>query len=159
MSATIGKAAKHAGVRPSALRYYESVGLLPNLPRSSGRRLYDAAAMERLSVIQLAKRAGFSIDEIRTLVRGQHGTTPSQRWRELAQRKLRDLDLVVEQANAMRRILMRGIKCNCTTLDECVFCAFGRDSNGRSKHHAKSSNGSAPAPLLRRGLHQQGRVR
>lgn len=150
MLTTIGQAAKRCGVRPSALRYYESVGLLPDLPRSSGRRTYDAAAMQRLSVIQLAKRAGFSIREIRTLVRGPHGTSPSERWKDLAHRKLRDLDSMVEQANEMRRILLRGIKCRCATLDECVFCAFGQDRSRRTK--AAGGESAASSELLRRRL-------
>jgi MerR family transcriptional regulator, redox-sensitive transcriptional activator SoxR len=150
MHATIGEAAKRCGVRPSALRYYESAGLLGNLPRSSGRRLYDAAALQRLSVIQLAKRAGFSIGEIRTLVRGPHGTSPSERWRALAQRKLEDIDSMVEQANEMRRILLRGLKCRCTTLDECVFCAFGHNHNARRRKATGAI--AAPSEFLRRRL-------
>jgi MerR family redox-sensitive transcriptional activator SoxR len=154
MLATIGQAAKQCGVRPSALRYYESVGLLPSLPRASGRRLYDAAALQRLSVIQLAKRAGFSISEIRTLVRGPHGTSPSDRWRELAQRKLHDLDSMVEQASEMRRILLRGLKCRCTTLDECVFCAFGQNQNAaRARRSGSVAAATAiPSDFLRRRL-------
>jgi MerR family redox-sensitive transcriptional activator SoxR len=154
MLATIGQAARQCGVRPSALRYYESAGLLPNLPRSSGRRLYDAAALERLAVIQLAKRAGFSISEIRTLVRGAHGSSPSERWRELAQRKLRDLDSMVAQANEMRRILARGLKCRCTTLDECVFCAFGQNrASGKPAGKNAGANGvGRRSELVRRRL-------
>jgi MerR family transcriptional regulator, redox-sensitive transcriptional activator SoxR len=154
MLATIGQAAKRCGVQPSALRYYESVGLLPNLPRSSGRRLYDAAALQRLAVIQLAKRAGFSISEIRTLVRGPHGSSPSERWRDLARRKLDDINLMVEQANEMRRILLRGMKCRCTTLDECVFCAFGQNRSARSARRNKSDETEtvAPSEFLRRRL-------
>lgn len=62
---TIGETARRAGVRPSALRYYESVGLLDAPRRISGRRRYDSQVLNRLSVIRLAQDAGFTIAEIR----------------------------------------------------------------------------------------------
>lgn len=62
---TIGEVARRAGLRPSALRYYESVGILSPPQRVSGQRRYDATALQRIALIQLAQRAGFTIAEIR----------------------------------------------------------------------------------------------
>ncbi|MCP4428101.1 MAG: MerR family transcriptional regulator, partial [Chloroflexi bacterium] len=68
---TIGKLAKQAGVRPSALRYYEAEGLLsPNGRSDSGYRLYNPEAAQRLHLIQRAQRLGFSLVDIRTLLNG-----------------------------------------------------------------------------------------
>lgn len=68
---TIGQLAKKAGVRTSALRYYEAEGLLVSDGRSdSGYRLYQPEAIQRLNLIQRAQRLGFSLADIRTLLEG-----------------------------------------------------------------------------------------
>ena len=79
----IGEVAARAGVRVSLIRYYEDVGLLPEPERVSGQRRYDQSVLRRLAVIDVAQRAGLSLDEIRELV--EHGNDPmSDRLRELA---------------------------------------------------------------------------
>src|ERR1700732_2577493 len=89
---TITQVAKQFGLRPSALRYYEQIGILLPANRVSGRRRYDGAALRRLAVIQRARQLGFSLDEIRELFGGfRPGTPASQRWQELSQRKLAEL--------------------------------------------------------------------
>src|SRR3954464_13253668 len=83
----IGDVARTAGVRKSLIRYYELIGLLPEAPRVSGQRRYDASVLRRLAVIDVAQRAGLSLDEIRDLL--ELGTDPlSPRLRELAERRL-----------------------------------------------------------------------
>lgn len=68
---TIGQLAKRVGVRPSALRYYEQEGLLqPDGRSEAGYRLYAPKAVDRLRLIQRAQRLGFSLADIRTLLRG-----------------------------------------------------------------------------------------
>ena len=68
---TIGQLAKAVGVRTSALRYYETEGLLAANGRSdSGYRLYKPEAVERLRLIQRAQRLGFSLADIRILLDG-----------------------------------------------------------------------------------------
>ena len=84
---TIGEVARRAGVSPSAIRYYESVGLVEPERRSSGRRLYGEVAVERLALISFAKGAGFTLDEVRQLIDGFPKETPvGARWTELATR-------------------------------------------------------------------------
>src|SRR5262245_24199666 len=56
---TVGAVARQARLRASAIRYYESAGLLPAPIRVSGWRRYDETILGRLAVIELAKRAGF----------------------------------------------------------------------------------------------------
>ncbi len=58
---TIGQVALKAGLRASAIRYYEAQGLLPPAPRHGGKRVYDASILVRLSAIDLAKTAGFTL--------------------------------------------------------------------------------------------------
>lgn len=65
---SIGEVARRAGIQPSALRYYESIGLMPAPRRVSGRRRYDESAVRMLKIVQLAQSAGFSIAEIQVLL-------------------------------------------------------------------------------------------
>lgn len=106
----IGEAARLAGVAPSTLRYYEAAGLLPPPERRSGRRRYDPAVLQRLAVIDAAKEAGFSLEEIRELLDGLDGTLPSpERWQEMAARKLPVVEERIRAAQRVRRLLIEGI--------------------------------------------------
>jgi MerR family transcriptional regulator, redox-sensitive transcriptional activator SoxR len=117
---SIGAVARRAGLRPSALRYYEQVGLIAPQPRSSGRRRYDAGVFNALAVITFAKRAGFSIAETRLLLTGFGvDVTASARWRHMARRKQAELDQTIANARRMKNVLEMTLTCRCMTLDEC----------------------------------------
>jgi MerR family redox-sensitive transcriptional activator SoxR len=117
----IGEIARQAGVRTSALRYYESVGLLPAPRRVNGRRRYDADIIQRLTLIQLAQRAGFTIAEIQTLLNGfDTETPPAARWKALARQKLQQLDAQIAQAQQMKQLLQAGLECGCLRWEDCV---------------------------------------
>jgi MerR family transcriptional regulator, redox-sensitive transcriptional activator SoxR len=117
---TITQVAKQFGLRSSALRYYEQIGILLPANRVSGRRRYDGAALRRLAVVQRARQLGFSLDEIRELFGGfRPGTPASQRWRELSRRKLVELDASVERIMIMQKLLRQMDNCRCDALDEC----------------------------------------
>ncbi len=62
---TISEVARTFGLRPSAIRYYEQVGILPEALRTSGQRRYDGSVLRRLAVIQRAQQTGFTLDEIK----------------------------------------------------------------------------------------------
>ena len=95
----IGEIARQAGIRPSALRYYESIGLLPTPKRVNGRRRYDQRTVQMLRVVQLAQHAGFTVAEIQMLLHGfAPDTPPAARWQALAHQKLRELDTVIAHA-------------------------------------------------------------
>jgi MerR family redox-sensitive transcriptional activator SoxR len=124
-SMSIGQVASRAGVRPSTLRYYESVGLLPPPERKNGRRRYDGEVLrevlDRLAVVRVAQQAGFTISEIRMLLDGfAEDTPPSERWRVLAQAKLPEVEALVERALGMKDLLERGLRCECLRLEECA---------------------------------------
>ena len=124
-SMSIGEVARSTGVRLSALRYYEGVGLLLPLPeRANGRRRYDAEllreVLDRLAVVRVAQQAGFTISEIRTLLYGfSEDTLPSERWRVLAQDKRPEVEALVERALSMKDLLERGLRCECLHLEKC----------------------------------------
>jgi MerR family redox-sensitive transcriptional activator SoxR len=116
----IGEVASRAGLRPSAIRYYESIGLLPEPDRVAGRRRYAPEALQTLAVIGAAQRAGLSLGEIRELLTASNGRSPvSERLRAIAQRKLPDVEALIERALLVRGWLEAAADCRCPTLEEC----------------------------------------
>jgi MerR family transcriptional regulator, redox-sensitive transcriptional activator SoxR len=116
----IGEVARRVGLRPSALRYYEQVGLIAPQPRVGGQRQYDSSVFSTLAVIEFAKRAGFSIAETKLLFTGFGSeVTASARWRAMADRKQKELDLAIASARRMKRLLSLARECRCVTLEQC----------------------------------------
>ncbi len=116
----IGEVAERAGVRSSALRYYESVGLLPEARRQSGQRRYGPEVLLQLAGIRVAQQAGFKVSEIRQLFYGfPEEASPSQRWAELAHEKVMEIEDLIRRARKMKFLLEEGIRCGCSSLDEC----------------------------------------
>lgn len=120
-SLAIGEVARQAGIRASAIRYYEQAGLIPSPRRVAGRRRYDVAILESLDLIRLAQRAGFTIQEVRTLLHGfRHSTPASERWRKMADRKIAELSERIAEARRMQDLLELLTECDCDSLGECV---------------------------------------
>lgn len=123
---TIGRLAQRFGLSTSAIRYYERVGLLPQPAREGGRRRYGPQAVRRLEVLLIAKRAGFSLDEARELLqRSVAGPPASDALRDLAARKLSEVEGLIARAHARRAWLLTAADCSCTTLEACAL--FDRD--------------------------------
>jgi MerR family redox-sensitive transcriptional activator SoxR len=121
---TIGEVARRAGVRASAIRYYEGEGLLPEPARAGGQRRYGPEVLNRLAIIGGAQRAGFTIAEIRTLLHGfPAGTPASVRWRVLADPKIAEVDERIARALEMRGLLERARECACTDMEDCLTLA------------------------------------
>jgi MerR family transcriptional regulator, redox-sensitive transcriptional activator SoxR len=126
---TIGQLAQRFGLKTSAIRYYERVGVLPEPERHSGQRRYGADAIKRLEVLDVAKRAGFSLDEARVLLHGADAGTPAfEALRDLAASKLPEVESLITRAQAMRRWLLTATDCNCTTLDVCALFEPGGEN-------------------------------
>ncbi|MGH7499232.1 MAG: MerR family transcriptional regulator [Gemmatimonadales bacterium] len=115
----IGELARRAGISPSAVRYYERVGLLPKPARANGRRIYAADALSRLAVILHARNIGFSITETRQLVSMFPSAAPSARWKVLAAAKLEAMDALIAHAQAMKTMLRLISRCRCDSWEEC----------------------------------------
>jgi MerR family redox-sensitive transcriptional activator SoxR len=118
---SIGEVARTIGVRPSAVRYWEGVGLLERPERVSGKRRYDGEALRRLKTIVRAKAAGFTLGEIRLILAGLSGNAaPSAIWRELATRKLPEVERTIDEAQSLKATLEVGLRCRCATIDRCL---------------------------------------
>jgi MerR family transcriptional regulator, redox-sensitive transcriptional activator SoxR len=123
---TIGTIAREAGIPASAIRYYESIGLLPEPERVNGRRRYDGQTGQRLQIIRFCQQASFTLMEIRDLFFGfARGTHPSARWEALAKQKMHDVDAQIAQLQAMQQLLQEGLQCGCLTMEQCVLWLSG----------------------------------
>jgi MerR family redox-sensitive transcriptional activator SoxR len=117
---TIGQVAQEVGMRPSTLRYYERIGLLPPAERVSGQRRFAPEIEQRLEMIAAAKEIGFSLDEIKLLLDGlSPGSPPSERWQAIAEAKLPEVEKLIGRAQSMKRILEMGLNCECITIADC----------------------------------------
>lgn len=120
MQLSISDVAKQIGLRASAIRYYEQIGILPPAHRVSGQRRYDVTVLHRLTVIQRARQTGFTLGEIKELFFGfRAGTPPSVRWQKLRKRKILELDAMLKHIQSMRALIQQQGKCRCTALEEC----------------------------------------
>jgi MerR family transcriptional regulator, redox-sensitive transcriptional activator SoxR len=118
---TIGELAASSNHKPSAIRFYEKSGLLPNPDRKNGRRVYSSDAVHRLTLIGFAKDTGFSLPEIALLIHGFPGSpTAGARWRKLAQAKIAQLESNIAKARAMESMLRSIMTCRCLTIDQCA---------------------------------------
>lgn len=103
---TIGRIARASGVSIETIRYYEREGLLQAPERSaSGYRLYTPEATERLRFIQRAKRLGFSLQEIGTLLALADQDASSAEVRALASEKLAVIEARLRDLEGMRDAL------------------------------------------------------
>jgi MerR family redox-sensitive transcriptional activator SoxR len=115
----IGELARQTGLRASALRYYEDLGLMPVPERSGGKRFYDDNALDRIAFIQFARACGFRLDEIALLLEGSSAVPVSSRWRQLAVEKLDEMDAIIARAEEMKRYLSTALTCECAEADAC----------------------------------------
>ena len=123
---TIGEVARRVGLKTSAIRYYESVGVLPEPQRIGGQRRYGEDTIGKLRVLDVAKRAGFSLDEAKVLLATSDGDTPAyQELRELAAHKLPEVNALISRAQAMRDWLTTATGCGCESLDVCALFEDG----------------------------------
>jgi MerR family transcriptional regulator, redox-sensitive transcriptional activator SoxR len=125
---SIGEVAEEANVSASAIRFYEHNGLLPEAERASGKRRFGPDAVRRLGIIDVAKQAGFSLEEIRALLDSiDRGAPAHEQLQALAARKLPEVEALVEQARAMRDWLIVASVCGCESLEDCGLFS---DANG-----------------------------
>jgi DNA-binding transcriptional MerR regulator len=107
---TIGELARTTGVATSALRYWEELGLLPAPTRVSGQRRYAKSAVDLVGEILILRDAGFTLRELKVIVT-ERTTGEDKVWRELAQRKLAELDERIAKAQAARTAIIHGLAC------------------------------------------------
>ncbi len=117
----IGELAAQAGLAPSAIRYYEKLGLLPAAERTRGQRRYSSGALDRVLLIRFASEMNFTLAEIKLFLNGFRENTPvSTRWRKLTTRKIAELQQHLAFTRRLLDLLERLQHCRCVALHQCV---------------------------------------
>ena len=128
---TIGEVARRAGLHTSAIRYYESVGLLPAPKRVNGRRRYDENVFQRLGLIQLLRDAGFGIGEIQTLFAAfSDSISVPTVWQAIAATKEAEMEAIIQKAKATQQLLNHARNCQCEQVGDCVVVTFDEGQGG-----------------------------
>lgn len=116
----IGEVARRSGKAPSAIRYYERAGLVPEPERASGRRRYPAQVVRTLAIIETGQRAGMTLDEIRLVLDASPNDAESiERLREVAAKRLPTLTEAIARAQIVQEWLRAAADCCCPSLDGC----------------------------------------
>jgi MerR family redox-sensitive transcriptional activator SoxR len=139
---TIGELAARSGVPTSALRFYESRGLIRSTRTGGNQRRYDRAELRRVAFVRIAQRVGLSLDEItEALARLPGGRTPTKAdWARLSAAWRARLDDQIALLERLRDRLASCIGCGCLSLQRC------RISNPDDE---RAADGPGPAYLLR----------
>ena len=119
---TIGQTAARSGVRTSALRYYESLGLITSERTAGDQRRYARETLRRVAVIRAAQLLGLTLREIRVALNElPQGRTPDRHdWQRLSQTWRGSLDQRIADLQALRNRLSGCIGCGCLSLESCV---------------------------------------
>jgi MerR family redox-sensitive transcriptional activator SoxR len=120
-SLTIGALSERTGVATSALRYYESEGLIHARRSSGGQRRYDRDVLRRVAFIRTAQQVGLTLDEIRASMASlPDNRTPTKRdWERLSAGWRPRLDEQIEMLERLRDRLTNCIGCGCLSLRSC----------------------------------------
>ena len=113
----IAELGRLTGTAPSALRYYERLGLVTPVGRSAGRRTYAAGAAERVALIRLFQDTGFTLAEIATLIRAN--AVRKDAWSRFAQQKIDELEQRINEAQRAKTLLEHSMRCPAPRLPEC----------------------------------------
>jgi len=117
----IGELAGRSGLNASAIRYYETRGLLPAPHRAGGQRRYPANALDRVLLIRFASEMGFTLSEIKVFLNGLRDDSPvGPRWKKLAHRKIQEVERGIQRARRLKSLLEHLLHCRCISLEVCV---------------------------------------
>ena len=119
---TIGELAARSGAAPSALRYYESRGLISSERTAGNQRRYPRAMLRRVAFIRTAQRVGLSLDEIAEALAGlPAGRAPARAdWARLSAAWRPRIDAQIARLERLRDKLDGCIGCGCLSLDRCA---------------------------------------
>jgi len=118
----IGEVAERTGVAASALRYYESEGLISSVRSAGGQRRYRRDQIRRVAFVRVAQRVGLSLEEIReALALLPSGRTPTRAdWARLSRTWRPLLDEQIAVLTRLRDQLDSCIGCGCLSLQRCA---------------------------------------
>jgi MerR family transcriptional regulator, redox-sensitive transcriptional activator SoxR len=118
---TIGEVSTRSGLAPSALRYYESLGLITSTRTSGDRRRFARGVLRRVAVIRAAQQVGLSLDQVRTTFAGfpldvapskRDWTRMSAAWQPLLEQRIAELQQVRDNLSSC-------VGCGCLSMTQC----------------------------------------
>jgi MerR family redox-sensitive transcriptional activator SoxR len=118
---TIGEVATRSGVAASALRYYESMGLITSVRSGGGQRRFRRNVLRRIAFIRVAQQIGLTLDEIATALDSlPERRTPNRGdWQRLSRPWQERIDRRIHELEALRDQLTSCIGCGCLSLRDC----------------------------------------
>jgi len=118
---TIGDVAERTGLAVSAIRFYETKGLITSTRAPSGHRRFRRSMIRRLSFVLISQRLGYSLDEIKAqLDRLPEERNPTERdWSRLARGFASDIEARISGLQLLRSKLDDCIGCGCLSLATC----------------------------------------
>lgn len=141
-----GQVAELTGVNVQTLRYYERRGLVPPPDRShGGHRLYEPDTVERIKLIRVARRLGFTLNEVSDLITGK--PRRQSRLSERAEAKLDEIDRRIADMQLVRRALRIVVEGKCESLTRC---SCDQDSLPLRELMESGPERAAPWPRSRR---------
>jgi MerR family transcriptional regulator, redox-sensitive transcriptional activator SoxR len=138
---SIGEVARRSGVAPSALRFYETRGLIHSARAGSNHRRYHRAMLRRISIIRVAQTLGLSLQEIASAFANlPRDRAPTKRdWASLSSRWGKSLDQRIADLQNLRDRLDGCIGCGCLSMKNCALYNPGDTA---------ATSGSGPRYLL-----------
>ena len=124
---SIGETARRSGVATSALRFYESRGLIFSSRGSGNQRRYHRAMLRRIAIIRIAQTLGLSLSEIKQAFAALPAErTPTRRdWERLSARWGGELDRRIAELQNLRGQLESCIGCGCLSMKNCALYNTG----------------------------------
>jgi len=130
---TITEVSRRSGVASSALRFYETRGLIASQRAGSGHRRYSRAVLRRIAFIVFAQRIGLTLDEVgAALAKLPEGRIPRRGdWARLSSTWTGRIDQRIAELKRLRAGLTECIGCGCLSMDRCAL-ANPADRAGRA---------------------------
>jgi MerR family redox-sensitive transcriptional activator SoxR len=119
---TIGEVSHRSGVAPSALRFYEDIGLVSAERTSGNQRRYPRHVLRRVAFIRAAQRVGLTLDEIqRALDTLPAGRTPTKAdWQKVSREWADRIDRQIDELRRLKSKVTGCVGCGCLSLRTCL---------------------------------------
>ena len=113
--------ARRRGIAASALRYYETRGLLKPQRNRAGQRRYPRSDIRRVSIVIIAKKCSFRLRDIKKLLAplSQNRSPTAAEWALVSQAMRAEWNRKIQQATNLRDQLESCIGCGCLSMKAC----------------------------------------
>nr|WP_194704449.1 redox-sensitive transcriptional activator SoxR [Vibrio sp. S11_S32] len=118
---TVGQLAKRSGVATSALRFYETRGLIASIRTTGNQRRYLPSMLRRIALIQVAQSVGFTLEEISEELDSLpiNKTVNKNDWDKVARKWQKNLDGKIAKIQSLKNNLSGCIGCGCLSMEKC----------------------------------------